>query len=212
MNLKHLLMLLGLTLFLTSCSGPRYEVKDPQKPMEFDGASFLPPRGEWKYRAPYYYAQSIYFEKKDTKSGQHVECIIALHKLPAAESDTEEAFLESIEKERMWLRNRSGNKFELNEFRLTYEKNALCVRDHSVYKDYKSRDIPSGTQYLLSEIYTLTCKHPDENNIFELGISMSCYQQSRPEDFIENFEKEAEYFFRNTVFEPLKPRMEDETP
>ena len=90
----------------------------------------------------------------------------------------------------------------MNEFKLTREKNTLCVRQHNVYRS-KTSGMFSGTQNYLTETFALTCKHPDKNNVFNLGVIAVCTQQSKPKDFIEDFNSEAEYFFENTAFEPL---------
>jgi len=177
------------------------KVSEPDKPITLQGFSVLPPKGEnWQYVKPD--ETTIFFFKKG-QDETHTFVVRAQGAiLPAKSTAPKENFLESIRSEQLEQQSKTKYKYYDNEFALTEEKNTLCVRNHSMWKDYASKHIPESEPYLVGEEIGLVCRHPDKNNTYNVGVFLVYSQRAKEADLID-IREDADYFFQNMTFEPL---------
>ncbi len=194
-SLKFTLLLLVLWA-LCSCSGKvgTLKVNSSTEKFTMPGLSLLPPQGEdWYFKKEH--QGSFYFRKLGTEKDQSLLGGVILSKLP--EIKTEKEFLSLVSEQRS--RDAGNSRYEniLNIEKLSNERSDFCVRFHTIYKDFKARNLPAGAKFLIEEDIGMACRHPYNKNI---AVNMVFSQRTLQNNTFENFESIANDFIHNVKF------------
>jgi len=197
-SIKSILLLLVL-YSLCSCSAKTgyRKVTSSTERFTIAGVSILPPEGEgWSFNKEH--QGSFHFGKLGTGKGQSIVGGVVLSKLP--EINTDKEFLSLVSEQR---RKDEGNpRYEtiLNTEKLSNERTDFCVRFHTVYKDFKAKNLPAEANYLIEEDIGMVCRHPYKKNI---AVNLVFSQRTLENYKIENFEKLANDFIKKIEFIPF---------
>lgn len=192
--------LLSVILFSTYGCATKDDYKkinSPDKRVHIVGASMLPPHGgDWDLTKEH--DGSVRFSKFGKTRDQTIRGTVILFKLPDLKS--KEDFLNLIFEQRTENPD-YPREFLLNKTVLSDEKGEFCVRGHTITKEFKAKNLPKTSNFLLMETIELNCRHPYDKNI---AVHMGFSQRTLPNNTLKSFESDANKFIKNVILIPFQ--------
>ncbi len=165
--------------------------------IRIEGVSILPPEGDdWYLKKEH--DGSIRFRKSGKTQDQSIVGEVVLFKLPDLKS--KEEFLNLVSEQRA-KDSQGPREILLNKEVLSDEKGEFCVRTHTVSKEFKAKNLPVTSDFLLMENIELNCRHPYDKNI---AVHIGFSQRTLPNNTFKDFESDANKFIKNVILTPFQ--------
>lgn len=161
------------------------------------GVSILPPEGDdWYLKKEH--DGSIHFGKSGKTQDQLIVGSVVLVKLPDLKS--REEFLNLVSEQRV-KDSKGPREILLNKEVLSDERGEFCVCTHTVSKEFKAKNLPVTSGFLLMENIELNCRHPYDKNI---AVHIGFSQRTLPNNTFKDFESDANKFIKNVILTPFQ--------
>lgn len=202
MKFNLILCAVLISCLITGCAtAPSFEkVKDPSELIELPGFSLKPPPGTGWYRNKQD-SEKVIFARKGENKTQSLIAMAIPHRLPDADTDTDEEFLKMVSRTRQLDPKSKRFGTILKEEFISNEKSTVVVRFHTKYRDYEAKNKPQTAKYMVTEDIGILWRHPEDKNI---GLTIALSQRHLEGDPVRDFEKIANEFIANANIEPFK--------
>ena len=188
------LLILFFVIILSGCMSTGYvKVPEGQKNYILKGFSLAPPSGGgWDVQL--LGESKISFRKRLEQSPSHTYgAVIWPQDLDLIyQIKNKEEFFECIKKN-FEIEQKQSTRFEFSKPECTQDKRfgEYSVKCHSVAKDYKPAQLPTGVNYLIMDDYDYFLKHPTLNKYFRITYS----ERSIPAEASKTIKEDAQRFF-----------------
>lgn len=173
------------------------KIVSSEERIKIEGVSLLPPQGDgWSFIKEH--DGSIRFAKSGKTKDQSIIGAVVLFKVPDLKS--KEDFLKLVSEQRS--KNSQGpREVLLNKTVLSDEKGEFCVRGHTITREFKPKNLPVTSDFLLMENIDINCRHPYDKRI---AVHIGFSQRTLPNNPFKDFESEANEFIKNVILIPFQ--------
>ncbi len=201
MQLRNIVLMLGLTLSVIACTTPRQQASiapasDSQEYVLRGFALSIPASEGWTVVKQGQF--DIVLSKQDKEKRERYAIQALVVELPEFKHDEE--FLEYIESRMNSNRDKSSPEVIEAKSRLVAGQGNMCVQSHSKQMNPSAAGKAENVRQSVLELVNFTCRYPDKKNA---GVYLAYSKRSSSASADENLATQADKLFSKMSFRDL---------